>query len=241
MPLIVNSAEKKDRGNLAPGSYIGRVYMVVALGTHVEKFQGSNEEKRVTKVLIGWELPTELRVFKEGEDPKPLVVSREYNPMFESKAFKNDIDGMMNVVPDDERKSFDIYNVIGRCGLISVSNKTSKTGKAYNVVNSIVGLVKGLTPPDPILDVIRFDFDENFDNLNILPEWIQAKIKTSEEYIKKTGGGVGDDSVQANQSRKDPQEKEVDGTSQRSPSLSKKTDAANASNNGAKTEDDLPF
>ena len=48
---------------IAPGTYPARCYSMVHIGTVTEEYQG--EKKEQNKVRITWELPTELKEFKE--------------------------------------------------------------------------------------------------------------------------------------------------------------------------------
>ena len=66
------------------GTYPARCYSMVHIGTITENING--EEKTNNKVRVTWELPTELKEFKQGEGEKPWVVSKEYNLSMHEKS-----------------------------------------------------------------------------------------------------------------------------------------------------------
>lgn len=73
MPITATSKEGGNFTPLEPGTYLARCYSMIHIGTIQEEFQG--EKKTMNKVRITWELPTELKEFKQGEGEKPYSVS----------------------------------------------------------------------------------------------------------------------------------------------------------------------
>jgi hypothetical protein len=62
--MAINATnEGKPRELIPAGNYVARCYQMIHIGSVTENIMG--EEKQLNKVRIGWELPTELRVFKE--------------------------------------------------------------------------------------------------------------------------------------------------------------------------------
>jgi hypothetical protein len=60
MPIYAtNSGTRREL--IPAGNYIGRCYQMIHIGTVQETYLG--EPKQFNKVRIGWELPTERKVF----------------------------------------------------------------------------------------------------------------------------------------------------------------------------------
>ena len=82
---ITAKNESKPRELIPAGNYIARCYQMLQIGTVEEEYKG--EKKMQEKVRISWELPTELKVFKEENGEQPLVISKEYT-LYPSNADK---------------------------------------------------------------------------------------------------------------------------------------------------------
>lgn len=184
MSLIVKAEpEKKFEKELLPeGSHIGLCYMVVHIGTNVENIMG--EDKETNKIIVGWEIPDEMRKFGDEGVEQPMVTSKEYTFSLGEKAnLRKDLETWRGTkFSDDELKGFDLFNLIGAAAMLSVVHTTSKTGNKYARVNGVINLHKSTPKPRKINDPVIFDYNENYSNLSKLPEWIQSKIKTSKEY-----------------------------------------------------------
>jgi len=63
MAIIAESNGGSNYEPVEAGTYAARCYSMVYMGTIDEKFQG--QEKTQKKVRLTFELPTELKVFKE--------------------------------------------------------------------------------------------------------------------------------------------------------------------------------
>jgi hypothetical protein len=166
---------------IEPGTYPGRCYLIADLGTHTEEFLGVKKTAR--RVIISFELPTEMAVFKEGEEAKPRVISKEYALfMNEQSNLYKLIVSWFGIKPTEEQKrKFDVTQFIGLAGMVTITH--TENGKAK--ITNISKLMKGLTIDAPILEPVVFslaDFDEKtFDSL---PKFIKTKIEASPEYQK---------------------------------------------------------
>jgi hypothetical protein len=157
---------------------------MVHIGTIQEEFQG--EKKTMNKVRISWELPTELKEFKQGEGEKPYVLSKEFTLSLHEKsslrAFLKSWRG--KDFTEDEAKSFDVTKLLGVTCMLSVGHKESK-GKVYAEINSVSPTIKGFNVPSQINPT----FELNYDNFTIeafmtLPEFIRKKMEGSLEFKK---------------------------------------------------------
>lgn len=184
-------AEKKESGDFVqvePGTYFARCYSMIEIGTIETEFQG--EKKKAHQVNITWELPTELAVFKEENGPEPFVVSKTYRlSMHEKATLRKDLESWRGKsYTEAEAKRFDITKLLSQPCILSIIHEPSKTdpNKNYVRISSISKLMKGQECPPQINQTRLLSFEDwNEDLFKSLPEWIQEKIKTSDEYKAK--------------------------------------------------------
>ena len=88
MAIIATTQESTLYKPLEPGNYVARCYSMVHIGTIEETINGV--AKKLNKVRIGWELPTEMKVFKEEIGEQPITISKEFTlSMHEKSTLRN--------------------------------------------------------------------------------------------------------------------------------------------------------
>ena len=173
------------REPIAAGNYPARCYQMLQIGTVTEVING--EVKQLNKVRIGWELPTELKVFKEENGEQPLVISEEFNlSMHEKSSLRKMLASWRGKdFSEEEAKSFDITALLGKSCMINIIHKPSKKdpSRIYEKIGSVSNIPKGMNVPDQINKTIILSYD-NFDYgiYNELPDFIKDKIKGSLEF-----------------------------------------------------------
>jgi len=191
MAIIATSSGSTNFEPIPTGNYLARCYSMVHLGTIEENILGTL--KSLNKVRITWELPTELKVFKEENGEQPMVISKEFTLSLHEKAtlrsFLKNWRG--KDFTDEEAKAFDIEKLVGAPCMLNVTHKTKKDGSGvYAEIGSVSTLPKGLTCPEQINESFIFTYD-NFDEekFNKLPDFMKNKMVNSVEYkITKSGG-----------------------------------------------------
>lgn len=176
---------------LAPaGTFPARVYSIIYMGTVKGEYKGTPTSSY--RVRLSWELPTKTRKFKEDEPAKPFSVSKELTLSMGSKSnLRPIVEGMLGVsFTDDDAKSFDIDELLGKDCLINLTHKESPNGK-YVAINSTSQLPEGMTcpaavNPAKILSYEKFDKDYFL----TLPKFIKEKMEKTPEFIKMNGGQV---------------------------------------------------
>lgn len=183
-------AEKKegDFVKVEPGTYVARCYSMIEIGTIETEFNG--EKKKAHQVNITWELPEELAVFKEENGPEPFVVSKTYNlSMHEKSTLRKDLESWRGQgFTEEEAKHFDITKLLGRPCILSIIHEPKKSDptKTNVRISSISKMMKGQECPPQINQTRLLSFENWDENLfKVLPEWMQEKIKTSDEYKAK--------------------------------------------------------
>lgn len=185
--MAINATNNGVQRELIPaGNYVARCYEMIHVGTVEELIQG--EKKMLNKVRIGWELPTELKVFDTEKGEQPFVISKEFTLSMNEKANlrKALASWRGKDFSEDEAKCFDITKLIGAPCMLNIIHKPSKDGtKTYQEVGSVSPMPKGLQCPEQIHKPFILDYD-NFDFVafEFLPEFIKTKIKSSLEYAK---------------------------------------------------------
>lgn len=174
-----------DRKLVPEGTHLGICYQMIEIGKVQEEYMG--ESKIIHKVMLTWEIPEERIEFeKDGEKIDiPMAISKEYTfAMGEKATLRKDLTGWRGkAFEEQEAQDFELDVLLGKPCLITVIHKTSKAGKERAEVASISKIMKGMAVPPTHNKLMLLDY-ENWDQevFNALPEWIQNKIKSSDNY-----------------------------------------------------------
>lgn len=185
MAINATSNGNAPRELIPADNYMARCYKMIEIGTVEEVILG--EKKILHKVRIGWELPTELRVFSEEKGEQPLVIDKEYTLSMNEKAnLRKDLKSWRGKdFTEDEARSFDITKLIGAPCMLNIIHKPSKKdpSKVYEEIAGITPMPKGVTCPEQINRSFVLSYDE-FDTelFDMLPDFIKNKMMTSVEY-----------------------------------------------------------
>jgi hypothetical protein len=191
MPIIATNTGGSSYEPIATGNYPARCYSMVHMGTIEENIQGT--VKKLNKVRISWELPTELKVFKEEKGEQPQMISKEFTLSLHEKAtlrsFLKNWRG--KDFTDEQAKSFDIEKLIGAPCMLNITHKTKKDGSGvYAEIGSISAMPKGFECPAQINESFVWTYD-NFDatKFGLLPDFMKNKMVNSDEYKLAVTGG----------------------------------------------------
>lgn len=184
--MAINASNNGTKRELIPaGNYVARCYQMIHIGTIMESYMG--EAKLLNKVRIGWELPTEKRVFKEENGEQPFVISKEYTLSLNEKSNLRKILASWRGkdFTEKEAKSFDITALVGKPCLLNVIHKhgVADPSKIYEDIASITPVPKGMTVPPQINPSFVLDYD-NFlmEKFELLPDFIKDKMRGSHEF-----------------------------------------------------------
>ena len=186
--MSINATNNGVARELIPaGNYIARCYMMIEIGTVDEYVMGKNV--RAKKVRIGWELPTELKVFREEKGEQPLVISKEYTLSMNEKAnLRKDLKSWRGKdFTEDEAKSFDITKLIGAPCMLNIIHKpkVSDPTSSYEQIAGITPMPKGMKAPAQINKTFILSYDSfNQEMFDSLPEFIRTKMQGSLEYAE---------------------------------------------------------
>ena len=105
-------APKTQRILPPEGTHIARCVRIIHIGTIKEEYMG--EMKDMNKIDLTFELVDETYLFKEGEDAKPFVVSKEYTLSMGEKAnLRKLVEGIIGKsMVQGEADMFDIESLL---------------------------------------------------------------------------------------------------------------------------------
>lgn len=183
MPITATS-NGTTRDPIPAGNYIARCYQMIEIGTVTEFIMG--KQKTLHKVRIGWELPTELKVFDPSKGEQPLAISKEYTlSMNEKSNLRKDLKSWRGKdFTEDEAKAFDITKLLGAACMLNIIHRPSSDGlKVYDNIAGITPLPKGMTAPKAMNKLFVLSYDE-WDEVKFtsLPDFIKVKMQGSDEY-----------------------------------------------------------
>ena len=167
------------------GNHVARLYSVIHLGTNSFEYMG--ELKKSDKVRLTFELCNERKVFKEGDEPKPFSISREFGLTMGKKSnLRPFVESYIGTtLSDEEAYGFDLEDLLGMSCLLNVVH-AEKGDKVFANIKSASPLPKGMEAPELFNEKVVIDVDTTpFDQIEQLPDFIKDKMKSSEEYRER--------------------------------------------------------
>ena len=185
MAITAKKGEGFERELIPAGNYVARCYKMIEIGTIPTEYLG--ETKMLHKVRIGWELPTELKVFNPEKGEQPCVIDKEYTLSLGEKAnLRKDLQSWRGkAFTEAEAEAFDITKLLGVPCMLNIIHVQGKkdANKTYQSIGSVSPMPKGLECPAQINPTFTFEFDNfNQEKFDSLPDFIKDTIKTSEEF-----------------------------------------------------------
>lgn len=169
MALMATDTGGGDFKPAPAGTHRAVCYGVVDMGMQESQYGAKH------KVRLSWELSDE-----ETDDGKPLSVHKTYTLSLNEKAnLRTDLEGWRNrTFTAQELKGFDLFTIVGKPCLVTVTHRTSDDGKkTYANVTSVSGLLKGMEKPAMVNDPLLYSPDDaQHNDASVLPEWMQEKI-----------------------------------------------------------------
>jgi hypothetical protein len=188
--MSVTVKSSGDFKSVEAGTYPARSFRLIDLGTQIGEYQG--KPNKAHKVLIMWELPTELIVGGEL-DGKPYSIGKFYTASLHEKAqLRKDLESWRGkVFTQEELEGFNLINILDKPCMLSIIHDDKGRAK----ISAIMKLPKGVVVPSAINPIINFDISEWDDKVfSELTDGLKEIIKKSEEVKHK--GEVYDVSVE---------------------------------------------
>lgn len=181
MGLIVKEPEGSSIPPIEEGTYAAVCKSIIDLGD-----QWSEKYKKASaKVLFVWAIPEET--IEINGETVPRTVSGTYSASLAEKSnLRKMLEGWRGrKFSPDELKGFDLRNVLNAPCLITIVHKPSADGtKTYTEVSAVTRLLKGMPAPacDMPTTLYSIEDDFTFEGMANLPEWVQNRIKASEQF-----------------------------------------------------------
>lgn len=164
------------------GMHVARCYQIIDLGTTE---QGGNYPGKKRKVQFLFETPYETAVFSEESGEQPYYLRATYTLSMNEKAIlRKDVASWIGKKMNDEQAAqFDVFSLLGKECQVNVVH-TSKGENTYANITAITPLAKGMSCPAPVNPIVAFSAAQPDMNVfSTLPQFIQDKIKESDEFI----------------------------------------------------------
>ena len=206
MSLIAKYNSESSFTPVPPGMHLARCYRIVDKGTQKSEYQG--QVKYVQKVMIQFEVHGEDDQGKplltnKGE---PLSISKNYTLILAERAtLRKDLASWRGKdFTNEELRGFELKNVLGIWGMISVSMAKGNNGKDYtNImsINPVPAAIKKNGLPEGFNTTAMFTIEnpdmelfETFSNglreiIKSSPEW-QARDGSNNQV--RQGSSIGD-------------------------------------------------
>ena len=197
MGLVISESQpdkySRDFVKVPFGSHLARCYELIELGTQTYTFEGKTKANK--KVLIKWE------IHSEDEDGKPTVTDRG-EPMSQSEEYTLSMYETSNLgnllrswrgkdFTDEERKAFNLNNILGAWCMLTVVPKTNKAGKEFRNVGGatpVPAIIKKAGLPKGHNELRVFDLDKpDMKFYESFSDNIKAKINKSPEWQALNG------------------------------------------------------
>lgn len=188
MSLTVRGSFDSGFKPVPPGMFLARCYKIIDLGTQKTSYKGL--EKMQKKVTLQFEV--------HGEDEEGnAVVTAKGEPMSISKTYTQSLDEKSNLTKDlqswrgkaftsEELRGFELKNVLGVWGMISVAKSTGNDGKEYTnimTINPVPSAIRKAGFPEGHNPLESFDIDEpDMTVFNNLTDSFKKKIEVALEW-----------------------------------------------------------
>lgn len=183
MSLIAKEdGEKRAKTMVPEGTHIARCYAVVDLGTHDDTYKGVDRKRR--KVILSFEFPNQLHVFKEEDGEQPLGRSKTFtNSLSEKATLRKMLQSWRGrAFTQKELQGFDLSTVSGHPVQVGVIHYVKDNGEKTDVIDSLIACPQGLNVPDAINEPYSYSIDEHPKNWDRLSKWMQEEVMQSDEF-----------------------------------------------------------
>ena len=193
--MILTNTNSEKTEIIPSGSYPARCISMIDIGTIPTEWKGEKTSRTV--IRLTFELPTLTKVFNPDKGEQPYVKDIQFTKSLHEKSnllpFLNNWRG--KALTPEECMHFDLSKLLEAECMLSIVHNVSKTNnKTYANIGGISTLPKGLECPKQFNHSFIWDYQDNFkpdlitDQNDIIPTWLQDKIKTSSEWRIKTNG-----------------------------------------------------
>jgi hypothetical protein len=182
MKVTESGGNSKEYALTPVGTFPARCIRVVDLGTHEKEWKG--EVKKSRKVMVTWEIS---ELMPEEDGGKPWVIQAEYTASISEKAKLGQLLNKWRGKPftEEEKKGFNLFNLLGVPCMLSVEHNTARSGRIYANVGGCLPLPKAMQAIDQVNESFSFDIEEMEDADKLKSLWGLERylIERSDEFV----------------------------------------------------------
>jgi len=191
--VATGNSNSKDFVQVPPGIHLARLYRVIDLGTQKSEYKGV--VKHLHKAMFQFEIHSE----DENGNPtktnegKPLSLSKTYTlSTAEMSSLRKDLESWRGKpFTPDEVKTFEIKNVLGVWGMLSVVISQGQNGNNYTNIATIMPVlptIKKAGLPEGVNELKIFDINEaDMELFESFSDKLKEKIRMSPEWERLHG------------------------------------------------------
>lgn len=204
MSLKITESEKQAFEPIPAGTYPARCVGLIDLGVQYNERYG----KEQPKVRIIWELPTET--IERDDKKEPRWISKPYTASLHEKAeLRKDLESWRGKSYDAaDLQAFDLSSILNAPCMLSITHKTSQSGKVFALVSAVSQPMRGIEIPELKNSPLLFDFDYPTEHLlsalETLPKWMQEEVQKSKTWAERMAQKAKEDAVLAKSIFHDP-------------------------------------
>jgi hypothetical protein len=170
------------------GNHLARCFRIVDLGTQKSSFEG--QEKNLHKIKVYFEVhgDDENGLAMITAKNEPMTISKDYTLSWgEMATLRKDLQTWRGKpFSEEERKRFDLKNILGVFGMVNVVHKPKKSGSGvYANISSITPVPNAMKSllPTGFNKCDMFQIDEpDMEMFNAFPPFLQVLIAASPEW-----------------------------------------------------------
>lgn len=180
MSIIVKTDSNQDYYKIPPGTYVGRCFSVIDLGTYNTEFGGEKRERH--EVRISWEVPDEI-IERDGQS-KPATISKTFtHSLHEKSALRHTLESWRGrTFTDQELQGFDLAKLLGAACTLTIS-EVNNEGKSRAVVSAVGKLGKGMKCGEQVNKSLEYSVALGKDGTYAgFPDWLKKKLDSCLEW-----------------------------------------------------------
>ena len=182
MTLISKANSNTEFSPIPEGTHIARCVRIIDLGHQYSQ----QYDKWTAQVRLDFEIPDEKITIKDEELPR--IIGKTFtNSLGERSNLRKMLESWRGKkFTDEELAGFNLADLAGLPCMVTVAHR-EYNGRTYADIAALVALPKGIPAPEQITPSLVFDLDafESIEDMDLVPEWLQDKIKDSQEWLER--------------------------------------------------------
>lgn len=197
MSIFASKPEQRERELIPTGMHQAYLYRVIYLGTIKREYDGV--ERQAQKIWIDFEFPKLMVDWEDKETKEKKTFAKSIGQemtlsLHEKGKLLPMVEGWLGrKLTADELVSFDVCALLGKPALINVAHSAPNAkGRVYENIAGVNPVMDGMQLEPRFNDIVEIGKGDWDTVMPTLPEFLQDKIKSSNEWMAKEGNqGTG--------------------------------------------------